>query len=258
MTFVSSSAIRRVREVDERSRDRRGRDAAMNGDVAGVEVGAAMHLDARNRASRRHDDRERRSVAPHLPELGGCETVQRGAIAAGEHGREEFGIARERSGDERVDAAVAARQRPAPDARADRLACQSRREQIAVPEQAVREGWVRNGKPSLSSRTHPRRIEPPPVTKQDAFATTLHQLCVALASPSAHGPVDLLRRHRRLRAHAAPRVAGDPAARGRRADPARLRRGDPAPAAAQQSGCRTWTRSSSPTCTSTTGSGCPG
>ena len=49
---------------------------------------------------------------------------------------------------------------------------------------------------------------------------------------AAHGPLALLRRHRGLRAHAEARPARAAAARRRRADPVRLRRGHPAPAAA--------------------------
>ena len=47
-----------------------------------------------------------------------------------------------------------------------------------------------------------------------------------------HGPVALLRRHRGLGSDAQARPARAAAARGRRADPVRLRRGHPAPAAA--------------------------
>ena len=95
------------------------------------------------------------------------------------------------------------------------------------------------GVPSRSSVADPPRATPtggrtsashvPPTRSPRPWA----ERCVALASPSAHGPLDLLRRHRRLGAHAAARAARDPASRGRRADPVRLRRGHPAPAAAQ-------------------------
>src|SRR3954452_24003226 len=59
-----------------------------------------------------------------------------------------------------------------------------------------------------------------------------HDLRTPLASPVAHGPLAVLRRHRRFRPDAEARAAGAAAARRGRADAARLRGGDPAPAPA--------------------------
>ena len=81
---------------------------------------------------------------------------------------------------------------------------------------------------------------------------------VRLGSTVANGPLALLRRHRGLGAHAQARPARAtccaPAASGSCSTAARA----PSTSSCAASGCRTSTRSSSPTCTSTTGSGCPG
>ena len=82
--------------------------------------------------------------------------------------------------------------------------------------------------------------------------------CCRSSLRAGHGPLALLRRHRRLGPDRAPRPARAAAARRRRPHPVRLRRGHPAaaPALGRAAGARR--RSSSPTTTSTTGSGSSG
>ena len=85
-------------------------------------------------------------------------------------------------------------------------------------------------------RALPRLAQRHPPVMRAKTPSTGGSARASLAVPN--GPVALLRRHRRLRAHAEARPARAAAARRGRADPVRLRRGHPAPAAAQHRAAR--------------------